>query len=122
MESQLELYTMMAENREIFKNELPEISATNTNRMNQILKDGALSHKTKRLIALAVALRAGCTGCIISQTKFPQCRLRFVNAMLGYSTFGRDLKANRDLERTRRCVFREHLRVEVHPFLGRHIP
>ena len=69
MESQLELYTMMAENRAIFKNELPEITAMNTARMNVILKDGALSHKTKRLIALAVALRAGCTGCIISQTK-----------------------------------------------------
>jgi AhpD family alkylhydroperoxidase len=32
-------------------------------------KDGALSSKVKRLIALAVGLQAGCTRCIIGQTK-----------------------------------------------------
>ena len=40
MESQLELYTMMAENRAISQNELPETAAINTTRMNQILKAG----------------------------------------------------------------------------------
>ena len=70
MESQLELYDMMAENRVIFQKEVPSAVAVNTAQREEILKDGALSHKVKRLIALAVALRAGCTGCIISQTKF----------------------------------------------------
>ena len=31
-------------------------------------KDGALSSKVKRLIALGIALRAGCTNCILAQT------------------------------------------------------
>ena len=33
-------------------------------------KEGALSTKVKRLMALAIALRAGCTNCILSQTKY----------------------------------------------------
>jgi len=36
----------------------------------EVYRDGALSHKVKRLIALAVPLRVGCTKCIIAQTKF----------------------------------------------------
>ncbi|MBM9512472.1 carboxymuconolactone decarboxylase family protein [Desulfobulbus marinus] len=31
-------------------------------------QDGALSRKTKRLMALAIGLRAGCENCIIAQT------------------------------------------------------
>jgi len=31
-------------------------------------RDGALSTKIKRLMALAIALRAGCTHCILAQT------------------------------------------------------
>ena len=69
MESQLELYDMMAENRVIFQKEAPGAVAVNTAQREEILKDGALSHKVKRLIALGVALRTGCTRCLISQTK-----------------------------------------------------
>jgi AhpD family alkylhydroperoxidase len=36
---------------------------------NEVYKDGALSEKIKRLMAMVAALRAGCTGCIIAQTK-----------------------------------------------------
>jgi AhpD family alkylhydroperoxidase len=34
-----------------------------------VYKDGALSQKMKRLIALACGLQAGCTRCIQGQTK-----------------------------------------------------
>ena len=34
-----------------------------------VYKDGALSVKVKRLMALAIALRLGCTNCILGQTK-----------------------------------------------------
>jgi len=36
---------------------------------NEVYKDGALSGKVKRLIALAVALRAWCTSCMTYQIK-----------------------------------------------------
>ena len=32
-------------------------------------KEGALSSKVKRLIALAAALKVGCTNCILTQTE-----------------------------------------------------
>lgn len=32
-------------------------------------KDGALSTKVKRLIALGIGLRAGCTNCVVAQTQ-----------------------------------------------------
>ena len=32
-------------------------------------KEGALSSKIKRLIAMAVALKVGCTNCILAQTE-----------------------------------------------------
>jgi len=44
--------------------------ATHAAFRGEVYRDGALSHKVKRLIALAVALRVGCTRCIIAQTKF----------------------------------------------------
>lgn len=67
MESQLELYENI---RKYTAKVLPDDtrSAYNTLR-DEAYKDGALNHKVKRLIALGIALRAGCTGCILHQTK-----------------------------------------------------
>jgi len=36
----------------------------------EVYKDGALDAKTKRLMALACGMRAGCEICIIGQTQF----------------------------------------------------
>jgi AhpD family alkylhydroperoxidase len=36
----------------------------------EVYKEGALDAKTKRLMALAVGMRAGCEICIIGQTQF----------------------------------------------------
>lgn len=69
MQSQLELLDGIREGTAKFKQELPGAMASHTAFQDEVYKDGALSHKVKRLMALAVALRAGCTGCIIYQTK-----------------------------------------------------
>jgi len=70
MESQLELLDGIRGCTDKFKQELPGAMAAHTAFSDEVYKDGALSHKVKRLVALAVALRAGCTACIIYQTKF----------------------------------------------------
>ena len=69
MESQLELYKEVAKYRAKFDEALPGVMAAHAAFRDEVYKDGALSHKVKRLMALAVALRAGCTACIIYQTK-----------------------------------------------------
>lgn len=70
MESQLELFNETGKYRDKLQQELPGVTAAHTAFRSEVYKDGALSHKVKRLIALAIALRVGCTRCIIAQTKF----------------------------------------------------
>ena len=50
------------------RKELPEIMEIDVAKWEATYKDGALSRKTKRLMALAIGLRAGCENCIIAQT------------------------------------------------------
>jgi len=69
MESQLEIYDEITKYRVKFQEELPGVMAAHTAFRDEVYKDGALSLKVKGLIALGIALRAGCTGCIIAQTK-----------------------------------------------------
>jgi AhpD family alkylhydroperoxidase len=68
MENQLEYYTETGKYRDKFDQELPVMAAYTAFR-KQVYKDGALSLKTKRLIALACGLQAGCTRCVQGQTK-----------------------------------------------------
>lgn len=69
MENQLELVQEMTEYGTKFQQELPDVSAIQNSLDNEVYKDGALSRKLKELIALAIALHVGCTGCIIYRTK-----------------------------------------------------
>ncbi len=70
MESQLELLDEIRKRTAEFRQELPDtMAAMHDAFRDEVYKDGALSHKIKRLIALGIALRAGCTACIIYQTK-----------------------------------------------------
>ena len=48
---------------------LPEVTAAGDAVRDAVYKDGALSRKVKRLMAMAVALGLGCTPCIIGQTR-----------------------------------------------------
>ncbi len=69
MESQLELLDEIRKCTAEFRQQLPDTMAAHDAFSDEVYKDGALSHKVKRLIALGIALRAGCTACIIFQTK-----------------------------------------------------
>ena len=65
MENQLELY---GDIRKYTAVALPNTREAYNNLRDETYRDGALSHKVKRLIALGIALRAGCTACILHQT------------------------------------------------------
>jgi len=70
MESQLELLSDITKYATSYNEEAqPDMMAAYSALRDEVYKDGALSHKVKRLIALGIALRAGCTACILHQTK-----------------------------------------------------
>lgn len=68
MEKQLELNEERIQLFESFKQVLPEVGSAVINILDTVYKAGAIDAKTKYLIALAVALRAGCTHCVLAQT------------------------------------------------------
>ena len=70
MESQLEFFNEVVKCTTELQRELPSVMAAKNAFGNEVYKDGALSLKVKRLIALGIALRAGCPPCILAQTKF----------------------------------------------------
>ena len=67
MENQLALNEDRLRILNKFQQAYPEINTAMDGVRNVVYKDGALSLKTKRLISLGIALRAGCVNCIISQ-------------------------------------------------------
>ena len=69
MESQVELNEERIELLEKFKKHLPETYTAERGVVDTVYREGALSVKAKRLMALAIALRIGCTNCILGQTK-----------------------------------------------------
>ena len=62
MESQLELYDETGKYRDKLQQELSDVMAAHAAFRGEVYRDGALSHKVKRLIALAVPLLAGRGG------------------------------------------------------------
>lgn len=71
MESQVELNNQRLELRSKFAEALPEFMGAESEVLDIAYREGALTlnAKMKRLIALGIALRAGCTNCVLSQTK-----------------------------------------------------
>jgi len=67
-ESQLELETQRVEKLEKFSQLLPNVMGIVRSLSAEVYKDSALSCKVKRLMALALALGAGCRNCILAQT------------------------------------------------------
>jgi len=51
-----------------FKGIFDELMVHESAKWDVVYRDGAMSTKTKRLIALGIALRACCTNCILGQT------------------------------------------------------
>ena len=69
MDSQIEYYGETGKYRDRFDQELAGVMTAYTAFRKEVYRDGALSLKVKRLIALAAGLQAGCTRCTIGQTK-----------------------------------------------------
>jgi len=69
MENQLDYYNETARYRDRFDQGLPGPMTAYSAFRQEVYRDGALSLKVKRLIALAAGLQAGCTRCTIGQTK-----------------------------------------------------
>ena len=68
MEKQLELNDERTKLLGRLDEALPDLMVPESAVWDEVYKDGALSIKTKRLMALGIALRAGCTNCILGQT------------------------------------------------------
>jgi AhpD family alkylhydroperoxidase len=69
MESQLKLNNDRMELLDRLKQAAPELVDAEWRVLDIVYRDGALSSRVKRLIALGIALRAGCINCILAQTK-----------------------------------------------------
>jgi AhpD family alkylhydroperoxidase len=69
MDNQLQYYAETGKYRDRFDEGLPDVMKAYSVFRKAVYKDGALSLKIKRLIALACGLQAGCTRCIQGQTK-----------------------------------------------------
>ena len=69
MESQIELNRARMTLFDKFKQTVPDFMAAESAVLDVTYKEGALSTKVKRLMAMAIALRAGCTNCILAQTQ-----------------------------------------------------
>jgi alkylhydroperoxidase/carboxymuconolactone decarboxylase family protein YurZ len=68
MESQLEINQNRLKLLEKFNQELPDLMVPESAKWDIVYKDGALTCKVKRLIALGIALRARSVNCIVAQT------------------------------------------------------
>ena len=68
MESQLALEKEREKLVDLLSETLPDLIISEVEMADKVYIDGVLSTKFKRLIALAIALRADCTNCILHQT------------------------------------------------------
>ena len=69
MESQMNYLGEVEQTVEEFKREMPEAYSARDTFNDRVYEDGALSTKIKRLMAMSMAVRIGCPGCITYQTK-----------------------------------------------------
>jgi AhpD family alkylhydroperoxidase len=69
-ESQVELNENRKKNLGQFAELLPEVFKEVRSQATEVYRDGALSAKVKRLMAMAIALGAGCRNCILGQTMY----------------------------------------------------
>jgi AhpD family alkylhydroperoxidase len=69
MENQVQLNAERIELLGKFREAVPQFMAAEAGVVEIAYEEGALSSKIKRLIALAVALKVGCTNCILAQTE-----------------------------------------------------
>lgn len=70
IESQVELNENRKKNLGKFAEQLPEVFQRVRAQTTEAYRDGALSAKVKRLMAMAIALGAGCRNCVLGQTTY----------------------------------------------------
>jgi AhpD family alkylhydroperoxidase len=68
-ESQVPIKEFVTSGASKFQELLPGVGKAYEALTSEVYKDGALDSKTKRLMALSVALTHGCRGCILFQTE-----------------------------------------------------
>jgi len=68
MATQVELNNERLKLLDRFKGIFDELMVHESAKWDVVYREGALSTKSKRLIALGIALRACCTNCILGQT------------------------------------------------------
>jgi len=69
-ESQVKLNENRKKNLGRFAELLPDLFQDVRSQATEVYRDGALSARVKRLMAMAVALGAGCGNCILGQTMY----------------------------------------------------
>ena len=69
-ESQLELNKNRMKQLGKFAQVLPDVLGQVRDMTNEVYKDGELSCKVKRLMAMAIALGAGCRNCVLGQAMY----------------------------------------------------
>jgi AhpD family alkylhydroperoxidase len=69
MENQSELLETIHGQFETYKKLLPDVGEAYDHLPGEVYKNGALSGKLKRLMALSTALTHGCRACILFQTE-----------------------------------------------------
>jgi AhpD family alkylhydroperoxidase len=67
-ESQVELNEQILRSWDSYKKYLPDVAHAYDELPMEVYKDGVLSGKTKRLMAMVAALVHGCRACILFQT------------------------------------------------------
>lgn len=69
MENQTQLNKERMELFEKLTGAIPEFAAAEAGVWDIAYSDGAVSSKVKRLVAMALALKVGCSNCILAQTQ-----------------------------------------------------
>lgn len=69
-ESQMDLNNNRLKQLGKFAELLPNVLKQVRDQANEVYKDGALDSKVKRLMAMAIALGAGCRNCVLGQTMY----------------------------------------------------
>ena len=68
-ENQTELNNNRKKQLDLFRKLMPDFAKQLGVQSNEVYKDGAIDSKTKRLIAMAIALGAGCRNCVLAQAE-----------------------------------------------------
>jgi len=68
-ESQMELNNNRKKQLGRFLEVIPDLANLLGSQVREVYKDGAIDSKTKRLMAMAIALGAGCRNCVLGQAE-----------------------------------------------------